>query len=50
MEYKEALEIMEKVIAHYKLCLEQKGVVDSKFYWVIDMTKINEAFNKIRNG
>jgi ppGpp synthetase/RelA/SpoT-type nucleotidyltranferase len=44
MEYKEALEIMEKVIAHYKWCLEQKGVVD------VDMTKINEAFNKIRNG
>ena len=44
MEYKEALEIMEKVIAHYKWCLEQKGVVD------FDMTKINEAFNKIRNG
>jgi len=44
MEYKEALEIMEKVIAHYKWCFEHKRVVD------VDTTKINEAFNKIRNG
>ena len=44
MEYKEAVNIIEQVIAHYKWCLEQKGVVD------FDMTEISETFNKIRNG
>jgi len=44
MEYEKAVEIIERVISHYKWCLEQKGVVD------FDMAEINEAFNKIRNG